>query len=280
MQERSSRWTPGVLLLALIGRCSLERFGDDPFTGSALAQMLTGLATDKERQSLTVSWLLAGRYPPRSLDLLPLRYTAKDANGEEHEVELLVGSDYLATGTSDDKLTAMLGLPNALRVSGELGFALPTAKIVDEIWKQATFRYTPAPLPAASGQTMRKPPYQLQHRSLIEAAGKPPAGALLAGHKKDVVLSIKLTQTPGRLAIYGWHQPDGRPIQNVSLFHGADYADYSHGIRPIATTMYVDGEPVGYPDILSDPVLHTLVSRDALFDPGKVTTPGQPWNMI
>jgi hypothetical protein len=44
--------------------------------------------------------------------------------------------------------------------------------------------------------------------------------------------------------------------------------------------MYVDGEPVAYPEILKDPVLHTLVSRELAFDPEKVTTPGQPWGMV
>jgi hypothetical protein len=251
-----------------------------PFTGTAFAQAASGLATDKERQELAVAWLIQGNYPKGDLDLVPIRYTAADADGEEHEVELLVGADYLATGTKDDKLTASLGLPNALRVGNELGFALPTPMIVDKIWQQAAFKYTPAPLPSAAGSTMRKPPYQLQHRALVEAAGKPPMGTLVAGHKKDVVLSVKLTQTPGRLAIYGWHQANGKPIQGTSLFHGADYADYSHGVRPIATTMYVDGKPVAYPDILNDPILHTLVSREPRFDPSRVTTSGQPWNMV
>jgi hypothetical protein len=249
-------------------------------TGLAFAQVAGGLATDKERQELAVSWLLSGERPKNSLAFVPVRYTAKDAKGVDHEVEIRVAPDYLAVGTEEDHLVASLGLPNALRVARELGFALPTAKLVDVIWEHADFRYTPAPLPSAAGSTMRKPPYQLQHRDLIEAEGKPPAGTLVAGHKKDVVLSSKLTQQPGRLAIYGWHRADGRPIQGVSLFHGADYADYSHGIRPISPVIYVDGRAVVYPDVLMDPVLHSLVSRDPAFDPEAVTTPGQPWGMV
>jgi hypothetical protein len=249
-------------------------------TGTDFASAASALATDKERQELAVSWLVDRQYPSQSLAFIPVRYTAKDASGKEYRVEIFVAPDYLATGTNDDKLIAELGLPNALRVANTLGFALPTPMIVDKIWEQATYRYEPQPLPSASGSTMRKPAYQLEHRKLIDANPKPTPGSLLAGHKKDVVLSSKLTQTPGRLAIYGWHRPDGRPIQGVSLFHGADYADYSHGIRPIKTTMLVDGRPIAYPDVLMDPTLHTLVSREPAFDPDQVTAAGQPWGMV
>ena len=46
----------------------------------------------------------------------------------------------------------------------------------------------------------------------------------------DVITSYsihytKLYEFPDRVAIYGWHRPDGRPIQPLSTVHGFRYAD-------------------------------------------------------
>ncbi len=63
-----------------------------------------------------------------------------------------------------------------------------------------------------------------------------------AGHKKDVVITNRLTREQGRIAIYGWHQPTGIPIQPLSTVHGAGYADYSHGIRLVSDVVLIDGK--------------------------------------
>lgn len=85
---------------------------------------------------------------------------------------------------------------------------------------------------------------------------------LIAGHKKDVVANKRLVQRPDRVAIYGWHRPDGRPIQPVSLVHEASYADYSHGIRWVSSTMVVDGVERPIADVARDPDLAELVSDE------------------
>lgn len=41
--------------------------------------------------------------------------------------------------------------------------------------------------------------------------------ALLAGHKKDLVLTRRLVGRPDRVAIYDWHRLDGRPIHPLSM---------------------------------------------------------------
>ncbi|HCL31999.1 MAG TPA: hypothetical protein DIC52_26690 [Candidatus Latescibacteria bacterium] len=85
--------------------------------------------------------------------------------------------------------------------------------------------------------------YFLHHQRLVQAQldsvdggggqAQVAGGVLLAGHKKDLVLMRKLATRPNRVAIYGWHQLSGEPIQPVSTVHVAEYADYSHGVRLI-----------------------------------------------
>ena len=65
----------------------------------------------------------------------------------------------------------------------------------------------------------------------------------VAGIKKDLVVSNRLAEKPNRVAIYGWHKPDGQPIQPLTTVHAASYVDYSHGLRLMRRTVTVDGKP-------------------------------------
>ena len=46
-----------------------------------------------------------------------------------------------------------------------------------------------------------------------------PLGTLVAGGKKDVVLTPQLAAKPGKVAIYGWHRVNGVAIQPLYLGH-------------------------------------------------------------
>src|SRR5207253_1071838 len=59
-------------------------------------------------------------------------------------------------------------------------------------------------------------------------------GALIAGIKKDVVITNRLGEKPNHVAIYGWHKLDGDPIQPLTIVHISPYVDYSHGIRLVS----------------------------------------------
>jgi hypothetical protein len=89
-------------------------------------------------------------------------------------------------------------------------------------------------------------------------------GELISGHKKDLVLSNRLGQLPGRVAIYGWHRAPGHPIQPLSTVHGAEYVDYSHGVRLVSTTVVVDGRPRSIYDALQDSHLASVLSREGV----------------
>ena len=83
------------------------------------------------------------------------------------------------------------------------------------------------------------------HNDIIEqqlAEHNVSPNALIAGHKKDIVLHDRGSS---RIAIYGWHQSNGRPIQPRSTVHGRDYKDYSQGLRLVSETAYdQDGNAV------------------------------------
>jgi hypothetical protein len=166
-----------------------------------------------------------------------------------------------AIGTDEDFVRIPMSPITAQRLADLFGYVLPTKELVDAIYGAAALKLAPIPLPA--GPHMMSNDYYRRHHEAVEKqrAGRG-AGVLVAGHKKDVVATKRLVQRPDRVAIYGWHRPDGRPIQPLSLVHEASYADYSHGIRWVSSTMVVDGVERPIADVARDPVLAGLVSDE------------------
>jgi hypothetical protein len=223
-------------------------------TGSEFAhrvQNLSGIARDE----LIRSELLAGNFPDFLRHLVPVTLA--------QDVTVCVLPDYLAVGSDKDFVFVPMGLEAALEVAQRFGFELPTPKIVDAIYAEAPIKLHPQPLPA--GDTMRSTAYFVEHNEMIEAqraALAAPLGMLTSGHKKDLVLTNRLWQIPGRVAIYGWHVRPNAPIQPLSTVHGARYADYSHGVRLVSSTIYVDGQPRKIEDALGQPALARFFMDD------------------
>ena len=85
---------------------------------------------------------------------------------------------------------------------------------------------------------------------------------MIAGQKKDLVVTNRLWRKAGRVAIYGWRTGAGAPIQPLSTVHGARYADYSHGVRLVGALAYVNGQPRSIFDVLGDPSLAGIASDE------------------
>ena len=102
-----------------------------------------------------------------------------------------------------------------------------------------------------------------------------PLGALVAGHQKDVVISARLAGVTNKVAIYGWHQTNGLPIQPLYLGHAASWVDYSQCIRLIKREMMINGEIKSIAEVLADPKLCGLIS-----DEGVITNARYPTNAI
>ena len=113
------------------------------------------------------------------------------------------------------------------------------------------WRRSPCP-PAAK---YARSDYSVRHDELVRAqrvAQDVSLGDLTAGDKKDLVLTNRLWSHVDRVAIYGWHMLDGKPIQSLSTVHGWRYADYSHGARLISARVFVNGKPRSIFDVMQD----------------------------
>ena len=80
------------------------------------------------------------------------------------------------------------------------------------------------------------------------------------------MITNRLKEKPNKVAIYGWHQLDAKPIQPLYLGHADYYVDYSHGIRLVKETMTVDGKPRKVEDVLRDPEMSKLLSDEGSID--------------
>ena len=221
------------------------------------------------RDGHVVREMLGGNMPGFLRNLRPVSIRGRAADGATVRITLCVTPDYIALGSDADHVRVPLGLRAATRLGDAFDMLLPTPRMVDLIHRAADVRLLPRPMPA--GPQMRSTGYLLRHNATVEAqrhrAGAAP-GALISGHKKDVVLTTRLATRPGRVAIYGWHRGNGQPIQPLSTVHGAGYADYSHGVRLVSRTAYLDGKPVDLRSLIAAPRYAGLLS-----DEGPVTGP-------
>ena len=237
---------------------------DGAITGTEFARRTTGIP-GVERQKAALEQLGLGNMPERLRHLESVRLTS--AAGAE--VVIWVMPDYLAIGSDTDSLRIPLTYPSAVNIARRLGFVLPTRKMVDAIYEQADVRLKPEPMPP--GPRMRSSAYYLQHQQTIEAqlAGRGGDG-LISGHKKDIVLTKRLRSKQDRIAIYGWHRDEDRPIQPLSTVHGARYADYSHGLRLVWATASVGGTERPVLELLADPELASAMTYE-----GEIRNPGE-----
>ena len=137
-----------------------------------------------------------------------------------------------------------------------------------------------APVPIPPSAAMITVPVFSNHNAIVRAQRAQqlkahPLGALVAGHQKDVVISAKLASAPGKVAIYGWHQTNGVPIQPLYLKHIASWVDYSQCVRLVQQNMLVNGVTKTVAGILADPALAGLLS-----DEGAVPNPRYPTNAL
>jgi hypothetical protein len=227
----------------------------DTITGTQFGQETTGM-TGGERQNRALDELLRGNVPDFLRTLKPVHLSCKSPEGEMITALMWVAPDYLAIGSDADFLRIPLSYPSALAAAQAFNCILPTRKMVDAIHEQATCHLKPAPMPP--GAKMRSSEYYLEHRGIIRSQRQEVGcilGELVAGHKKDIVLTNRLNKKPGRIAIYGWHQKSGEPIQPLSTVHRKRYADYSHGVRLIYKTVWINGKACSILQALQDPRL-------------------------
>lgn len=235
---------------------------DEAMTGSEFARYT--LSMDRSaREEAILNQLTKGNLPGFLRRLKPVQLAHTFEDGTTTTATIFVMPDYLAIGSDRDFFLIPMALYTATRIAMEFGFVLPTKKMVDAIFDQSAFHFAPEPM--KPGPQMVSTAYFLRHNEKIKEQRLNlsfPLGALLSGHKKDVVLTNHLAHAIGRIAIYGWHRLTGLPIQPLSTVHGATYADYSHGIRLISDVVLIDQEPRSLYSVLEDPRLAKILSDE------------------
>lgn len=234
--------------------------------GGAAILSQVGEANSAQREAALLAEVERGATPRSLTAFQKVTIRGRDAAGRDHVLEVWVSPDYLSLGTDADPVRIPLRPATAQRVCDRFGCLLPTRKLVNAIYSQASVKLSPQPLPP--GPAMTTTGYFLRHNQRIEEqlrAQGARRGALTAGHKKDIVISPALQARRGRVAIYGWHRASGSPIQPLSTVHGSDYVDYSHGVRLVRDAVQLDGRPHSAAAILKDATLHPLLSDEGRF---------------
>ena len=233
-----------------------------PLTGSEFLSRVWPL-DERTRERVILKECLDGNIPAFLKKLTPVRLSYQPPFGKAVTATIFVMPEYLAIGTDSDFLRIPMNLYSAAAIASHMGFVLPTRKIVNAIYEQAKFHFAPEPM--TPGPQMRSTGYYKTHNEKIEDQARAlgvTLGALVSGHKKDVVLTGLLGLNPGKIAIFGWHRLTGAPIQPLSLVHGACYADYSHGIRLVSETVLVNGAARSIYDVMRDPILSHVLSDE------------------
>ena len=231
--------------------------------GRAFMQSVAGLSL-AEREAAILRELSSGNLPTFSQRLKAIRVTAVDIEGAKHTAEYAVMPDYLAIGSDEDFVRVPMTPQTAQRMATRFGGCLPTKKMVDDIDAHAEVRLAPKPMTEARQAVAT---FVAHHDLIEEQRTGHMLGALVSGIKKDVVISARLAKRPGRVAIYGWRQLDGTPIQPLTTVHSNRYVDYSHGVRLVCCRMRVDGRIRTVEDVLADRRLCVLLSDEGAVIP-------------
>lgn len=228
---------------------------------------LVAFANRDDRENWIASQFLNGNVPDWIRILKPI--TASSAG---HTATYHTTPDYLAIGSDTDYFLAPGSPLLAQRLATQIGCALPTRRIVNQIWTNAAVKLNPQPI-APSAEMITVPVFAW-HNFMVRTqrnafTNSQPLGSLVSGDKKDLVISTLIysnlqSGVPKPVVIYGWHYPSGVPIQPLYNGHEETYADYSHGIRLIQSTLKVDGSTNSVSTVLQSPTLNSLLSDEGV----------------
>lgn len=246
-----------------------QRPADAP-AGRAFAAFVASLPRDAREDEIYLH-VISGNLPSFLRHLVPVTVT-DSIGGGLHTLTYYVLPDYLAIGSDEDYLLMPMTPILAQRIADTARCILPTRKMVDDIYRSASVKLAPKPIPPTPAMvTVRvfvdhNDSVWQQRRAFLSAS---PLGALVAGNKKDVIISNTMYKNlkpavPRPVVIYGWHLLSGTPIQPLYNGHEETYADYSHGIRLIQNRAIFDGLPVDLQEMLKDSSLCRLVSDEGV----------------
>jgi hypothetical protein len=231
-------------------------------TGSAFIQTNMNI-TGAVREANILQEFKIGNIPEFLRNFIPI--TVSDGS---NTITYKVMPDVLCVGSNTDYVRMPMNPHTAQAIADQYDCTLITRKMSNDIWKSAVNKLEPKPWgPPYDGDMIKT--YRVGiHNTTIQnqlVAAQANPFALTSGHKKDVVLTNKLApHNPAkRVAIYGWIQPNGQPIQGLNpVSHEDTYEDYSHGIRLVDNNVVVNGQSMRMKDVFSHPIYSKLVSDE------------------
>ncbi|PKL47753.1 MAG: hypothetical protein CVV42_12080 [Candidatus Riflebacteria bacterium HGW-Riflebacteria-2] len=239
-------------------------------SGSEFMQR-TEKMTPAQREEAILAEILAGNIPSFLREFKEIEVSRKLKDGKVHVIKYKVMPDVLAIGSDSDFVRMPMSPLAAQTIADKFACILPTTQMSDDIYSHAETKLTPSPMSGGQyknwQQRMTKNEFYTEHQRLVEEKCRKAGhqnGMLIAGHKKDVIITNFLNSHKDNVVIYGWHDSrnGGKPIQGYGWGHEVTYADYSHGIRLIANEVEVDGEKMDIKDVLADPTLSKLLSKE------------------
>ncbi|MFW7378501.1 MAG: hypothetical protein ACOH5I_06835 [Oligoflexus sp.] len=267
-----------MAMIALIAQATLANEADIRLSSKDLTryrisgdEFLQATSDDNlaQREAAIEESFLAGHFPQFLMNFQPVTFS-----DGKNQLVIMVSPDYLSIGHEENFVRMPMGLDTALHIARQFNCILPTTKMVDAIYEQADIKIDAHFLPP--GREMVLNSYYQNHHQWIQnqLLDDYYQDKLMAGHKKDVVLSKKLIQKSNRVAIYGWQRiKDFSPIQPLSTWHHRNYADYSHGIRLVSRIAWLNGQEQDLGQILNDSKLAQLVSDEGAFSIPAIINP-------
>jgi hypothetical protein len=232
-------------------------------TGTEFYRQAAGMKW-QARDSFVLEQVLAGNIPSFLKKFEPVHTSITDSiTGKTIKATYYVAPDYLSVGTDGDWARINITPMAAQQIADSFNCFLPTRKMVDAIYAAAKLKLEPVPMYAFRDST----PTMWHHHLIVEGQRKGRKG-LIAGIQKDVVISGKISRDPkpDRVAIYGWHKPDGKPIQPLYTGHINWWVDYSQAIRLVYRKIKVNGKWMDYTEILKDKTLQRLLCDEEFCD--------------
>ena len=220
-----------------------------------------------DREAAIAREILSGNVPDFMRRFRTIEYTVKDGDSIEHRVRINALPDYLMVGSDSDFVRMPMGPLTAQMIADSLHCTMPTALLVDKIAEASEGRIDPFPFRPVGIRNVYAYTFEDSNNAinaLFKAKGYE-FGQMVSGLKKDVILTAKIagdTTRRNHVTIYGWHYPDGTRIQRSNNIHVNFYVDYSHGIRLLDRTAYVDGDSVDIPTALTDSQMFRLFSDE------------------
>ncbi|MES1244567.1 MAG: hypothetical protein ABUT39_23375, partial [Acidobacteriota bacterium] len=237
----------------------------------------------QKREEIILAELLKGNIPPFLRNLKPVTV------GTGVKIKYWVMPDYLSIGDDEHWVRIPVTARTAQKVADKYCMMLPTARMVDDIFKQADIKSFAKQMPIA----LTAESYQKHHDAIQASLPAGSRGKLIAGHKKDVVLTDRMWEKVGglwkaknKVPYYGFFNEKKQPIQAfyeggqpkwgwAQLAHDFLHVDYSHGARLVSRIAEVDGEKMDLAKVLSDPAYAKLLYAEGerLVQPARIPDP-------